>query len=178
MRCKSHVRFGERPGETDREQPRHRAPGRLLCTRAAFSADLDHTQDWIDAGLTIAVNLGAGCRRCHRIKHEHRWQLRQPRAGQFVWQTSSGATYVVEPRPILESLPAPMPRPESTARPVIDIEPPFEDDVSPWINLTRPSTPTSPNAVDNEPEPDNTPEPDTEPVFGPQPWPDNDPPPF
>lgn len=24
-----HVRFGERPGETDRQQCRHRAPGRL-----------------------------------------------------------------------------------------------------------------------------------------------------
>jgi hypothetical protein len=24
-----HAGFGERPGETDREQPRHRAPGRL-----------------------------------------------------------------------------------------------------------------------------------------------------
>ena len=29
MRGNAHVRFGERPGETDREQPRPRAPGRL-----------------------------------------------------------------------------------------------------------------------------------------------------
>jgi hypothetical protein len=28
MRCKSHVRFGGRPGETDPEQSGHRAPGR------------------------------------------------------------------------------------------------------------------------------------------------------
>jgi len=36
MRWKPHVRFGERPGETGREQPRHRAPGRLdRLTRSA-----------------------------------------------------------------------------------------------------------------------------------------------
>ncbi len=52
MRGDTHAGFGERPRETDREQPRHRAPGPTQPARAAvFSFDektqcqaLDRTQ--------------------------------------------------------------------------------------------------------------------------------------
>jgi hypothetical protein len=40
VRCKSHAGFGERSGETDREQSRHRAPGRLI-RRAEVPQTLD-----------------------------------------------------------------------------------------------------------------------------------------
>jgi RNA-directed DNA polymerase len=42
LRGDAHGGFGERPGETDREQPRHRAPGRL---NQAAEADLDDVDD-------------------------------------------------------------------------------------------------------------------------------------
>ena len=53
MRREAHVRFGERPGETDREQPRHRAPGRLDWQLAQsiprLEADVD--QPGVPAGV-------------------------------------------------------------------------------------------------------------------------------
>ena len=36
MRWKSHVRFGERPGETDRWKQRHGAPGRFQLATTAL----------------------------------------------------------------------------------------------------------------------------------------------
>jgi hypothetical protein len=39
MRGDSHVRFGERPGETDPEQSGHRAPGRLNHLHLGTAAD-------------------------------------------------------------------------------------------------------------------------------------------
>jgi hypothetical protein len=48
-----HGGFGERPGETDREQPRHRAPGRLNQVREPTAKhgkiDASKTGERIDA---------------------------------------------------------------------------------------------------------------------------------
>lgn len=62
LRREAHGGFGERPGETDREQSRHRAPGRLHHVEQSFrmsKTDLAarpmfaRTRDAIEAHLTI-----------------------------------------------------------------------------------------------------------------------------
>ena len=75
---------------------RCRFPG---CTRQAIAADLDHTRDWADGGLSLADNLGALCRYHHRLKHDPDagWTLTQPTRGHFVWVSPQGARHTVDP---------------------------------------------------------------------------------
>jgi hypothetical protein len=84
---------------------RCRFPG---CTRQAIAADLDHTRDWADDGLSLADNLGALCRYHHRLKHDPDagWSLTQPRYGHFVWISPQGARHTVDP-PLEDALPDP-----------------------------------------------------------------------
>ena len=56
MRWKSHVRFGERPGETDRPKDRNRAPGRL---HTALSTQLPDAVRVLDP--FHVVRLGLSC---------------------------------------------------------------------------------------------------------------------
>ncbi len=72
LRREAHGGFGERPGETDREQSRHRAPGRLNHVEQSFrmsKTDLaarpmfDRTRDAIEAHLAIVFTaLAVSCR--------------------------------------------------------------------------------------------------------------------
>ena len=81
MRREAHGGFGERPGETDREQSRHRAPGRLNRWRdgtmalrwcAAGMLEADHQFRRVNGRLHLPKlratlethfnqNVGAGC---------------------------------------------------------------------------------------------------------------------
>jgi hypothetical protein len=69
-----------------------RFPG---CGRSAQHSDLDHTIPW-PKGPTTAGNLGALCRRHHRLKHETTWQLTQIN-GRFCWTSPTGRRYITEP---------------------------------------------------------------------------------
>ncbi len=69
------------------------------CDRPAQDCDLDHTTPF-PAGPTTPDNLGALCRRDHRIKHETAWQLTQPRPGHFTWVSPTGHTYTRTPQPL------------------------------------------------------------------------------
>jgi hypothetical protein len=69
-----------------------RFPG---CQRSARHADLDHTIPW-PKGPTRAGNLGALCRRHHRLKHQTAWRLTQTN-GRFHWTSPTGRHYITEP---------------------------------------------------------------------------------
>ncbi len=72
---------------------RCRFPG---CGSRARACDLDHTAAW-PGGPTGAANLGALCRRHHRLKHSRGVSLEQPRPGHFRWVLPTGHTYAVGP---------------------------------------------------------------------------------
>jgi len=68
MRGNSHVRFGGRPGETDPEQSRHRAPGRPNCG-ATRGLQAHHIVHWENGGPTELDNLVLTCPYHHRLHH-------------------------------------------------------------------------------------------------------------
>jgi hypothetical protein len=68
-----------------------RYPG---CARQAIRCDLDHTIPHPE-GSTCPGNLGALCRRHHRLKQTDGWHLTQPQAGVFIWTTPTGHAYEV-----------------------------------------------------------------------------------
>lgn len=72
------------------------------CPHPAETADLDHTVDWQHGGHTAENNLGALCRRHHRMKHDSDWELTQPEPGWFQWVSPRGKTYTTEPEPLTE----------------------------------------------------------------------------
>ena len=72
------------------------------CRRPARACDLDHTRPWAEHGPSAAWNLGALCRRHHRMKHLGGWRLSQPEPGEFIWRSRAGMTYLVAARPILD----------------------------------------------------------------------------
>jgi hypothetical protein len=74
-----------------------RFPG---CQQPSRRCDLDHTQAY-PAGPTSADNLGALCRRHHRLKHETDWTLTQHQ-GNFIWTSPTGRTYTRTPEPIAD----------------------------------------------------------------------------
>jgi hypothetical protein len=59
------------------------------CNRPARSCDLDHHRPFPD-GDTSAGNLGPGCRRDHRLKHQAGWQVRRNPDGTTTWTVSMG----------------------------------------------------------------------------------------
>jgi len=74
-----------------------RFPG---CARAAHRVDLDHTVEF-PRGRTVRENLGAVCRRHHRIKTHRAWQLEQTTdgTGTMTWASSlTGRRYTTHPR--------------------------------------------------------------------------------
>lgn len=91
------------------------------CRRPAEADDLDHTQEWHHGGTTAADNLGALCRRHHRMKGESDWELSQSESGRFRWVSPQGKTYTTEPEPLHP--PEPLPEPEPP--PDQDEPPPF-----------------------------------------------------
>jgi hypothetical protein len=69
------------------------------CGQPAWSGDLDHTIPYDQGGLTCPCDLGAVCRRHHRLKQRPGWTLTQPRPGVFSWTTPAGRTYATHPAP-------------------------------------------------------------------------------
>jgi uncharacterized protein DUF222 len=67
------------------------------CGQPAWRGDLDHTHPWEQGGLTCPCNMGALCRRHHRLKQLRGWDLIQPQPGIFRWVTPAGLTYAVQP---------------------------------------------------------------------------------
>jgi hypothetical protein len=91
----------------------YRPPGRLhdfvvardqtcrfpRCRQPAGRGDLDHTIAYENGGATCSCNLGALCRRHHRLKQRRRWQLEQSAPGVLTWTTPAGRCYTVTPDP-------------------------------------------------------------------------------
>ncbi|PZS40178.1 MAG: hypothetical protein DLM62_04255 [Pseudonocardiales bacterium] len=113
------------------------------CRAAARSTDTDHTRDHIRGGATVDHNLGNACRHDHRLKHAGGWQLHQPEPGVFRWTSRLGHVYHVPMRPIIESLPDPIPR-EGPVAPLY-IRPNDDWEESSIWDDTRPDTDTKPS---------------------------------
>jgi Domain of unknown function (DUF222) len=67
------------------------------CGQPAWRADLDHTTPFDQGGPTCPCNLGALCRRHHRLKQHPGWTITQPQPGVFSWTTPAGRTYITRP---------------------------------------------------------------------------------
>jgi len=78
-----------------------RFPG---CRQSAARADLDHAQSWESGGETSAANLGALCRRHHRLKTHGGWKLESHSDGSCTWTSPLGKIYEVPARPMLEAI--------------------------------------------------------------------------
>jgi hypothetical protein len=77
-----------------------RFPG---CRHSAARADLDHAKSWESGGETSAANLGALCRRHHRLKTHGGWKLKSHSDGACTWTSPLGKIYEVPARPMLEA---------------------------------------------------------------------------
>ncbi len=78
-----------------------RFPG---CRAPAHLSDLDHAQSWESGGTTSAKNLGALCRRHHRLKTHGGWKLESASDGSCVWTSPHGKRYPVPARDIQEAV--------------------------------------------------------------------------
>ncbi|MDP1712994.1 MAG: DUF222 domain-containing protein [Candidatus Nanopelagicaceae bacterium] len=78
-----------------------RFPG---CRAPARSGDLDHAQSWESGGETSVQNLGALCRRHHRLKTHGGWQLKSETDGSCLWTSPHGKQYTVPARDIQEAV--------------------------------------------------------------------------
>lgn len=74
-----------------------RFPG---CRRAAELSDIDHAIPWDDGGNTSPANLGALCRRHHRLKTHGGWKIVSNPDGSCTWTSPYGKEYFVPSRPI------------------------------------------------------------------------------
>lgn len=78
-----------------------RFPG---CRAPAHLSDLDHAQSWESGGTTSAQNLGALCRRHHRLKTHGGWKLESASDGSCIWTSPHGKRYPVPARDIQEAV--------------------------------------------------------------------------
>ena len=78
-----------------------RFPG---CRQPAHLSDLDHAIPWDEGGSTSADNLGALCRRHHKLKTHGGWQLINGANGACTWISPTGAKYEVPARPIMDAI--------------------------------------------------------------------------
>ncbi len=78
-----------------------RFPG---CRQSATRADIDHAEAWEDGGQTSAANLGALCRRHHRMKTHGGWKLSSNEDGSCSWESPDGHRYFVPARPVLDAV--------------------------------------------------------------------------
>jgi hypothetical protein len=76
-----------------------RFPG---CRRAAELSDIDHAIPWDDGGQTNPANLGALCRRHHRLKTHGGWKIISNPDGSCTWTSPYGREYFVPVRPIYD----------------------------------------------------------------------------
>ena len=76
-----------------------RFPG---CRRSAILSDLDHAKSWETGGSTSLENLGALCRRHHKLKTHHGWTLESFADGSCLWRSPAGKEYLTPARPVNE----------------------------------------------------------------------------
>jgi hypothetical protein len=76
-----------------------RFPG---CRRSAALSDLDHAQSWESGGQTSAQNLGALCRRHHRLKTHNGWKVVSHVDGSCTWTSPLGKEFFTPARSIHE----------------------------------------------------------------------------
>ena len=78
-----------------------RFPG---CRRSALLSDLDHAQSWDSGGTTSADNIGALCRRHHRLKTHDGWQIESFPDGSCTWTSPLGKRFFTPARPVGEPI--------------------------------------------------------------------------
>ncbi len=78
-----------------------RFPG---CRRSAALSDIDHAQSWETGGRTSPDNLGALCRRHHRLKTHDGWNIESRPDGSCTWTSPLGKIYLTPARPIGDSI--------------------------------------------------------------------------
>ena len=78
-----------------------RFPG---CRRSAALSDIDHAQSWETGGRTSPDNLGALCRRHHRLKTHDGWKIESHPDGACTWISPLGKVYLTPARPIGDSI--------------------------------------------------------------------------
>lgn len=76
-----------------------RFPG---CGVPAYLCDLDHGVPFDQGGSTSAENLGALCRRHHRLKTHGGWQLARGPDASVRWTSPAGEIYTVPPTKVLD----------------------------------------------------------------------------
>jgi hypothetical protein len=76
-----------------------RFPG---CRRSALLSDLDHAQSWESGGRTSAENIGALCRRHHRLKTHDGWSIKSFPDGSCTWISPLGKEFFTPARPANE----------------------------------------------------------------------------
>jgi len=78
-----------------------RFPG---CRRSAALSDIDHAQSWESGGRTSPENLGALCRRHHRLKTHDGWSVESRADGSCTWTSPLGKVFLTPARPIGEAI--------------------------------------------------------------------------
>ncbi len=67
-----------------------RFPG---CRRSALLSDLDHAESWESGGSTSPENIGALCRRHHRLKTHDGWRIQSFSDGSCTWTSPLGKEF-------------------------------------------------------------------------------------
>ena len=78
-----------------------RFPG---CRRSALLSDLDHAQSWDSGGETSPENIGALCRRHHRLKTHDGWKIESFADGSCTWTSPLGKEFFSPARSMHESI--------------------------------------------------------------------------
>lgn len=72
-----------------------RFPG---CRRSALLSDLDHAESWESGGRTSPENIGALCRRHHRLKTHDGWSIESFPDGSCTWRSPLGKEFFTPAR--------------------------------------------------------------------------------
>ncbi len=78
-----------------------RFPG---CRRSALLSDLDHAQSWESGGETSPDNIGALCRRHHRLKTHDGWKIESYSDGSCTWTSPLGKEFFTPARSMNEPI--------------------------------------------------------------------------
>ena len=78
-----------------------RFPG---CRRSALLSDLDHAESWDSGGSTSPDNIGALCRRHHRLKTHDGWKIESFADGSCTWTSPLGKQFFTPARSVHESI--------------------------------------------------------------------------
>lgn len=78
-----------------------RFPG---CRRSAALSDLDHAKSWDEGGSTSPANLGALCRRHHRLKTHDGWTVSSHEDGSCTWISPLGKKFFTPARSIHDAV--------------------------------------------------------------------------